>query len=51
VFSVYPADVTIDWLGSDHVICVYCRSVSIPWLYKGVTIRSRQLRVTSQSYA
>jgi hypothetical protein len=27
VFSVDPTDSPIDWLDSDHVICVYCRSV------------------------
>jgi hypothetical protein len=37
VFSVDSTDAPIDWLDSDHVICVYCRSMSI---------RSRQLRVT-----
>jgi hypothetical protein len=35
VFSVDPTDAPIDWLdSSDHVICVYCRSVSAPRLYK-----------------
>jgi hypothetical protein len=34
VFSVNPTDVPIDWLDIDHVICVYCRSMSIPRLYK-----------------
>jgi hypothetical protein len=34
VFSVYPTDAPIDRLDSDHVICVYCRSVSVPRLYK-----------------
>jgi hypothetical protein len=33
VFSVDPTDVPIDWLDSDHMICVYCRSVSVPRLY------------------
>jgi hypothetical protein len=28
VFSVDPTDVSIGWLDSDHVICVYCRSTS-----------------------
>jgi hypothetical protein len=28
VFSVDPTDAPIDWLDSDHVICVYYRSVS-----------------------
>jgi rhodanese-related sulfurtransferase len=27
VFSVDLTDVPIDWLDSDHVICVYCRSM------------------------
>jgi hypothetical protein len=34
VFSVDPTDVSIDWLDSDHVICVYCRSMSVPRLCK-----------------
>jgi hypothetical protein len=34
VFSVHPTDGPIDWLDSDHVICVYCWSMSVPWLYK-----------------
>jgi hypothetical protein len=34
VFSVNPTDAPIDWLDSDHGICVYCRSMSVPWLYK-----------------
>jgi hypothetical protein len=34
VFSVDPTDAPIDWPVSDHVICVYCRSVSVPWLCK-----------------
>jgi hypothetical protein len=34
VFSVDPTDSPIDWLDSDHVICVYCRSMSVPRLYK-----------------
>jgi hypothetical protein len=33
VFSVDPTDASIDWLNSDHVICVYCRSMSVPRLY------------------
>jgi hypothetical protein len=34
MFSVDPTDAPIDWLDSDHVICVYCRSKSVPQLYK-----------------
>jgi hypothetical protein len=34
VFSVDPTDAPIDWLDSDHVICVYCRSMSVQRLYK-----------------
>jgi hypothetical protein len=34
VFSVDPTDASIDWLDSDQVICVYCRSMSVPRLYK-----------------
>jgi hypothetical protein len=33
VFSVDPTDEPIDWLDSDHVICVYCRSMSVQRLY------------------
>jgi hypothetical protein len=33
VFSVDPTDVQIDWLDRDHVICVYCRSMSVSQLY------------------
>jgi hypothetical protein len=45
VFSVHPNDAPIDWLDSNHVICVYCRSMSIPWLYKSNRIRSGKLQV------
>jgi hypothetical protein len=34
VFSVDPTNAPIDWLDSDDVICVYCRSMSVPWLHK-----------------
>jgi hypothetical protein len=34
VFSLNPTDAPIDWMDSDHVICVHCRSVSLPRLYK-----------------
>jgi hypothetical protein len=34
VFSVDLTDAPIDWLDSDHVICVYCRSMSVPLRYK-----------------
>jgi hypothetical protein len=33
VFSVDPTDAPIGWLDCDHVICVYCRSVSVPRLH------------------
>jgi hypothetical protein len=33
VFSVGPTDAPRDWLDSDHVICVYCRSMSVLRLY------------------
>jgi hypothetical protein len=33
-FSVDPTDAPIDWRDSDHVICVYCRSMSVPRLYE-----------------
>jgi hypothetical protein len=29
VFSVDLTDEPVDWLDNDHVICVYCRSMSI----------------------
>jgi hypothetical protein len=32
VFSVDPTDGPIDWLDSDHVIYVDCRSMSVPRL-------------------
>jgi hypothetical protein len=34
VFSVDSADAPIDGVDSDHVICVYCVSMSVPRLYK-----------------
>jgi hypothetical protein len=34
VFSVDPTNAPIGWLDSDHVICVYCRSMSVPQLSK-----------------
>jgi hypothetical protein len=34
VFSVDPIDAPIYWLDSNHVICVYCRSMSVLRLYK-----------------
>jgi hypothetical protein len=34
VFSVDTTDAPIDWLDRDHMISVYCRSMSVPWLYK-----------------
>jgi hypothetical protein len=33
VFSVDPTDAPTDWLDSDHVICAYCRAMSVPRLY------------------
>jgi hypothetical protein len=33
VFSADPTDIAIDCMESDHVICVYCTSISVPWLY------------------
>jgi hypothetical protein len=39
VCSVDLNDAPVDWLDSDHVICVYCRSRSVPRLYN----ESRQL--------
>jgi hypothetical protein len=34
VFPVDPTDASIEWLDSDHVICVYYRSMSVPRMYK-----------------
>jgi hypothetical protein len=34
VFSVDLTDAPVDWLDSNHVICVYCRSMSLPRIYK-----------------
>jgi hypothetical protein len=34
LFSVDPIDAPINWLNSDHMICVYSRSLSVPGLYK-----------------
>jgi hypothetical protein len=33
VFSEDWTDVPIDWLDSDHVACVYCRSMPVLRLY------------------
>jgi hypothetical protein len=44
VFSVDSTDAPIDWLDSDHVIYVYCRSMSVPRLYN----ESRELKVQSE---
>jgi hypothetical protein len=33
-FSVDVTNTPIDWLDSDHMICVYSRSMSVPRLYK-----------------
>jgi hypothetical protein len=33
VFYVDPTDAPVDWLDSGRVICVYCRSMSVPRLY------------------
>jgi hypothetical protein len=32
-FFVDPTDASIDWLDSDHVIYVYCRSMFVPRPY------------------
>jgi hypothetical protein len=34
VLSVDPTDAPVDWLDSDHVIYVHCRSISVPRLCK-----------------
>jgi hypothetical protein len=36
-FSVDPTDAPIDGLHSNHMICVYSRSMSIPQLWKDLT--------------
>jgi hypothetical protein len=45
MFSVDPTDAPIDWLDSNHVICVYCSAV----VEVSDRIRSGHLRVTSSS--
>jgi hypothetical protein len=50
VFSVDPTGGPIGWLNCNHVICVYCRSMSVPRLYKwvaGFVQGSYELRVSS----
>jgi hypothetical protein len=42
VFSVDPTDMPIDWLVSDHVICVYCRSMSVLWLNNELSCKLRE---------
>jgi hypothetical protein len=32
--SVGSTDAPIDWLDSDHVVYIYCKSMSVPLLYK-----------------
>jgi hypothetical protein len=44
VFSVDPTYVPIDCLDSDHVMCVYCKSMSSPPLYKSNKLRSRAVK-------
>jgi hypothetical protein len=34
VISVDPTTAPIDWLDSDHVMCVYCRFMSVLHLYE-----------------
>jgi hypothetical protein len=34
VFPVDPTNALADWLDSGHVICVYCKFMSVPRLYK-----------------
>jgi hypothetical protein len=48
MFSGDPTDAAIDWLDSDHVIYVYCRSMFFPRLYKYEWQNSFKA-VTSQS--
>jgi hypothetical protein len=44
MFSIDPTDASIDWLDSDHVMSVYCRSMSVSRLYN----ESRELWVQSE---
>jgi hypothetical protein len=48
VVSVDPTDSPTDWLDSHHVICVYCRPMSVPRVCtsKSGRIRSGHLRVS-----
>jgi hypothetical protein len=51
MFSVDPTDAPTDWLDSDHMICVYCKFMSVPRLYKGMSEfvqGSYELQVMSQ---
>jgi hypothetical protein len=34
VFSVDPTNAPIDWLDSDHMICVYCRPMLVLQVHK-----------------
>jgi hypothetical protein len=45
VVSVVPTDAPIDRLDSDHVICVYCRSMSVPRQNSFRAVTSYELRV------
>jgi hypothetical protein len=45
VFCVHPTAAPVNWLDSDHVICVYCRSMSVPGLYN----ESRKLTLHGHS--
>jgi hypothetical protein len=44
VFSLDPSNMPVDLLDSDHVISVYCRSMSVPRLYN----ESHELYVSSE---
>jgi hypothetical protein len=34
VISLVLTDVPVDWVVSDYMMCFYCRSMSVPSLYK-----------------
>jgi hypothetical protein len=44
VFSVDATNAPVDWLDSDHVLYVYCWSMSIVWLYKEDSYKTSECR-------
>jgi hypothetical protein len=51
VFSIYQIEAPIGWLGSDNVICVYYRSMSVPQLYKLQSYKLRIIAVEAREQA